>query len=353
MIERLQLTNFTVFAEADLQFSSQLNVIIGENGTGKTHLLKGMYALLFAVSSASDTRSLHQRFSLRVVDKFMNVFRADELWSLVRQDSQPEATIRVLLNSSPHDVIFSLRSGLVDYAEEERDWKQPRPVYLPTRELLSIYPNFVSVYETTALSFDETWRDTAVVLGAPLRRSLATPEVANLLKPLEAVMGGTLLVKEGRFYLDTGEMLLEIPLLAEGLRKIGMLAQLIANGSLRQGTTLFWDEPEANLNPKLIRQVARTILALAQQGVQVFLATHSLFLLRELEILHETEPVEGVNPRYFGLHRSAKGVQVMQGDSGDEIGDITALDEELKQTDRFLQANAQAAARQSAKRKRK
>lgn len=35
------------------------------------------------------------------------------------------------------------------------------PAYLPTRELLTIYPGFVSVYENHYLEFEETWRDTA------------------------------------------------------------------------------------------------------------------------------------------------------------------------------------------------
>lgn len=35
MIKSLQIKNLTVFSEAELQFSPNLNVIIGENGTGK------------------------------------------------------------------------------------------------------------------------------------------------------------------------------------------------------------------------------------------------------------------------------------------------------------------------------
>jgi recombinational DNA repair ATPase RecF len=38
-ITQLQLTNFTKFSELTVDFSPRVNVIIGENGTGKTHLL--------------------------------------------------------------------------------------------------------------------------------------------------------------------------------------------------------------------------------------------------------------------------------------------------------------------------
>ena len=40
----LQLHNFTAFAELDLTFSPGVNILVGENGTGKTHVMKVCYA---------------------------------------------------------------------------------------------------------------------------------------------------------------------------------------------------------------------------------------------------------------------------------------------------------------------
>ncbi|WP_233572101.1 AAA family ATPase [Neisseria weixii] len=90
---------------------------------------------------------------------------------------------------------------------------------------------------------------------------------------------------------------IEAPLVAEGLRKFVMIARLISTGALLDKGYLFWDEPEANLNPKLIRVAAEIIFALSKQGIQVFIATHSLFLLRELEILKSKE--KNFSSRYF------------------------------------------------------
>ena len=50
MLKTLELQNFTVFKEATLNFSPGLNVIIGENGTGKSHLLKLGYAMMRVIS---------------------------------------------------------------------------------------------------------------------------------------------------------------------------------------------------------------------------------------------------------------------------------------------------------------
>src|SRR5437588_6910205 len=120
-----------------------------------------------------------------------------------------------------------------------------------------------------------------------------------------------------------------------------MIARLIATGSLIGTGTLFWDEPEANLNPKVIKRVARTILQLCQSGIQVFVATHSLFLIRELAILLKIDEFKDVKARFFGLHLSEDGVTVQQGDTVDDIGTIDALQEELSQSDRYLAAEAE------------
>jgi hypothetical protein len=215
-------------------------------------------------------------------------------------------------------------------------WVEKLPVFLPTRELLTIYPGFVSLYETTQLAFEETWRDTCLLLAAPLAKGPREKKIKELLVPLEEAMGGSIeLDKSGRFYLHTASGSMEMDLVAEGLRKLAMIARLIATGSLLDKGYLFWDEPEANLNPKIIKLIAKTILHLCKSGIQVFIATHSLFLLRELHILQASE-FEGLDSKYFGLHLQNGAVSVLQGTTMDDIGDISSLDEELMQSDRYL-----------------
>ena len=174
-------------------------------------------------------------------------------------------------------------------------WTETLPVYLPTRELVTIYPGFVSLYETTHLPFEETWRDTCILLGAPLAKGPREKRIRELLGPLEEAMGGKVeLDPAGRFYLNIAGVSMEMHLVAEGLRKLAMIARLIATGSLIDKGYLFWDEPEANLNPKVIKLVAPTILRLCQNGIQAFIASHSLFLLRELDILLQRENFKNV-----------------------------------------------------------
>jgi len=349
MIKRMTLKNLTVFSEADLEFGRNLNVIIGENGAGKTHLLKMIYSVL-AVSAEEQRKprgllspSLPTKSFLqtRLADKLVNIFRPESLGRLAkRKQGRQRCDIHLVFEQSNCDIAFSFAGNSKTEVSIEKlpeAWIDVSPAYLPTRELLTIFPNFISVYEGHYLEFEETWRDTCLLLGALIQRGPKEKRIRELLEPLEKAMGGTIVLDQnGRFYLKNDSGRMEMPLVAEGLRKLGMLARLIATGALLDKGYLFWDEPEANLNPVLIKQVAKSILDLCDSGIQVFIATHSLFLLRELEILLSDPIRKKVKTKFFGLHQTDEGVRIDQGSTVDDIGDIAALDEELAQSDRFL-----------------
>ena len=56
MLKKISLQNFTVFTSEELDFGKQLNVVVGENGAGKSHLLKIAYSVL--ATSAAEGRRL-------------------------------------------------------------------------------------------------------------------------------------------------------------------------------------------------------------------------------------------------------------------------------------------------------
>ena len=346
MLKSLKMKNFTAFPDARLGFARGLNVIVGENGLGKTHLLKLPYAVMAA--SAEEGRKPKGRqptkalLRTRLAEKLVGVFRPEGLGRLARRrkgHSRCEVKLTFRKPGTSIEFSFATQSGSVIVDDLPSAWRDRAPVFLPTRELLTIYPGFVSLYETHHLEFDETWRDTCLLLGSPTLKGPRTSAQAELLEPLEEQIGGRVFLEEqsGRFYLHqpgTGNM--EMPLVAEGWCKIAMLARLITTGSLYNGGCLFWDEPESNLNPKLIREVARAILRLCQAEIQVFVATHSLFLLREFEVLLHREFAD-VEQRCFALHRGDDGVEVSQVDQIGDADPLIMLDEDLEQSDRFIE----------------
>lgn len=350
MLQSLDIKNLTVFVEARLRFSPQLNVIVGENGSGKSHLLKVAYAVLTASAEegrkstvSAPTKTLLQT---RLAEKLVTVLRPESLGRLARRKQGRErCALRFGFDNRELNIACSFATSSKSEVNIDRvptAWVEKPPVFLPTRELLTIYPGFVSVYENHYLEFEETWRDTCLLLGAPTLRGPRERRVREFLSPLEEAMGGTVeLDRNGRFYLNIpGQGRMEMPLVAEGLRKLAMLARLIATGSLLDKGYLFWDEPETNLNPKLIKEVALTILHLCHSGVQVFIATHSLFLMREFDIQLQNPAFRRMRARFFGLQFGDNGINVQQGGSVDDIGALASLDEELSQSDRYLETGA-------------
>lgn len=172
-----------------------------------------------------------------------------------------------------------------------------------------MFEGFVQAYEERELSFDETYRDLCVQLSGSQLRGKRRDAVDKLAQPLELELGGAIRLEGTRFYRVAPGGSLEAHLLSEGLRKIGALTHLVLNGSLIKNGFLFWDEPEANLNPRLVTVIARTLRNLAGFGIQVFVATHDFLLLNELALADDYSDVlddtaAAVDVRFFGLNLS-------------------------------------------------
>lgn len=345
MLKSAIFKNFTTVPNEEWHFGAALNVIVGENGVGKSHVLKAIYALLKVQSNRSaelTKTSLEKAYA----EKLVGVMRPESLGRLVkRKQGRERCELTLNMQEATQCAAIGFASSAKSQVEVTRVPTEALPlppVYLPTRELATLCPWFVPLYDNYHLEFEETWRDTVSLLGSPSVKGPREKTVARLLEPIEAAMNGKVVVdnKTGRFYLSVpggGEM--EMPLVAEGVRKLVMLARLVSTGVLLEQGYLFWDEPETNLNPKLIRTVAASIVHLASHGIQVFIATHSLFLLRELEILRAEQQTKKMDTRYFGLRIESSGITVSQGESLEEIGDIAALDESLMQSDRYMEMN--------------
>ena len=83
---------------------------------------------------------------------------------------------------------------------------------------------------------------------------------------LQNAIAGDVIERNEEFFLKNDQGELEFSLLAEGFRKLGLLYKLIQNGTLLNGSVLFWDEPETNMNPKMIQPMVDAIVELANLG---------------------------------------------------------------------------------------
>jgi len=202
-------------------------------------------------------------------------------------------------------------------------------VFIPPNEVLAIYPGFAASYEKRELAFDQTYYDLCRALSAaPLKTNQVI--LSRLKLSLEEILQGKVVQRGDHFYIQgkKSERTLEAHLLAEGHRKIAALVHLINNGSIDKDTILFWDEPEASMNPQLIRHIAIFLRELAKIGIQVFIATHDYLLTGELSLAAEYQTQPRVPIRFFAMSREGDDpVDIQCGDTLADLQDNPILDE--------------------------
>jgi energy-coupling factor transporter ATP-binding protein EcfA2 len=285
MYNRLELNNFTVFAKTEFEFVAGINAYVGTNGTGKTHILKLLYAIQKHQVLSNDPS---HREPLDVT--LMSVFKPNALGRLVRRlHGGAACDVRAVWNNKTLTFHLATTTKQVDSGPI---WPiKSAPIFIPAKDILGHSVNFVDAYDTVTsdggrwLDFDVTYRDLLTHANPDVPRG-PTPETQKpLLRELRKQMQGTVTKhKSGRYYLtDAAGGIIEFPLVAEGWRKLGLLWTLIRNGSLTRGSVLYWDEPEANLNPSMFNTIAGVLTTLAKSGTQIHIASHSYAFLRELE----------------------------------------------------------------------
>ena len=321
MITQLQLKNFTAFTELAIDFSPSINIIIGENGTGKTQLLKAVLAM-----SGPDAKADHADEQL--ARKLCRLYQplSGKVGELRRAGTRGDAQIAATFASGQNATAkFSGSAATLKFSQQSAGEALPA-IFIPTKEVLSLVRGLTAEHPdvpTIERIFDDGYLDLARKLVREGANALDTkiqldPKFASIVPRLTNLIGGQYLLETGRFVFEPGRYeekssasrtrakhaqmyqdstewkfvpsskhRLSSGMTAEGFRKIGVLQRLLSNGSLNPGTTgpLLWDEPESNLNPKLMRDLVQALLELARNGQQIILATHDYVLLKWFDLL--------------------------------------------------------------------
>ena len=304
-IARIRLTNFTAFEQFDHSFAKGLTVITGTNGTGKTHLLKVLYAAC-AITTGED-----REFSF--AQKLTGVFRPyeDRIGRLARRQAT-SVTSQVLVESHNERSLTYKFSNHTSEATNVRsrmqaNWKSEQIVsaFIPVKEMLAHAPGFIATTARRELAFEDVYSDILKLAYLPRLKGPAKQDRRQLLGKLERAVDGKVITKGEHFFLKSAQGELEFSLLAEGMRKLALVWLLIQNGTLLRGSVLFWDEPEANLNPKLMEQLVDVMLELQRNGVQIIMTTHNNVLLRYIDLKKR----KGDSVEFLNLVKTDEGVK--------------------------------------------
>jgi AAA15 family ATPase/GTPase len=300
MIERLEIHNFTCFDDFAIDFVEGINIFIGDNGTGKTHILKLLY-------------TLPESKTILPID--MNKLYVEEMnyWSVLEHNffvdyhelvrktnniekAEKESVLKFKIKGNKN--LFKVESPenatMRSFLPFEKNG-----VYIPAKDMLANAPHFLSTYEKYDIYFEKVYRDILLNAYLPPLRDLENRQ--KLMDKLKNVMGGEVIIKGEKFFLKSEVGEIDFMLVAEGWRKLALLWLLIRNGLLDKDTILCWDEPETNLNPSMFPILVEVLLELQKMGVQMFIATHSYDLLREFDLQRKEHSV-----RFYSLYKEGK-----------------------------------------------
>lgn len=288
-ISQVKIENYTVFQSCKFEFGEGINVFIGENGTGKTHLMK----LLYSASQATDSRvSVSNKIVRTMLPDDYNISRL-----LTRRPGSTHANIRITAkdedDSATKNLTISFHSKTKKWDADvtgEQGWESAfqgeSSIFIPAKEILSNGYNLNAAVEKGNVLFDDTYLD--ILNSAKVDASLGRNEKnrSKMLKEIEKIIDGKVVYdpQKDTFYLKKGNSKQEFNLVSEGVRKMALIWQLVKNGMLEKGSILFWDEPEANINPSYIPIIVDLLLALSRNGVQIFIATHDYFFSKYLDV---------------------------------------------------------------------
>ncbi|KYH32062.1 DNA replication and repair protein RecF [Clostridium tepidiprofundi DSM 19306] len=292
-IDKICLKNITAFDELKMDFSKGINVIIGENGTGKTTLLKMIYAACEWSNETMDedkTKNIFNYFNYgkKDINLLKNYDRKDtySVFEATSKDNKFEFNLS-------YDAILKLGK-----------WSELgiKSIFIPTTEMLSHSKGFLAMNQNYSMPFDATQIDIIVNAELPETRNVSKLN-QKLLNIISKVIDGEVIYENDTFYVvKNNGMKVEFSFEAEGLRKFGLLWKLIRNGLIEKDTILLWDEPEANINPELMPVLIDVLLELQRNGVQVFIATHSYNLAKYFEI----KRTEKDNVLFHNLYKEKK-----------------------------------------------
>lgn len=321
-IIKIFIKNITVFEDFELSFNEGINVIIGENGTGKTHLLKYIYALTKFIGNEDDTK-------IEIAKEFFNT----EPSNLIKNNRE-DAELEIIYNED-QKLMYRLNKDTESKKYKENiifgGYINLKTIFIPVKDMLSHSKGFLALNNKFNLPFDKRYIDIITNAELPEARQISKVH-QKILDKLSQAIGGIVVYENDIFYiLKNDNKKIEFSLESEGFRKLGLLYKLIRNGLIERDTILLWDNIEFNINPELIPLVVEILLDLQKEGVQIFISTHSYNLVKYFEIKKND------NVMFHNLYKTESGIKAQSNRYFDELENNAIIEADSRLLDDIIE----------------
>ena len=296
-IQTVQMKNYGNILKFECDRFSNINLIIGENSTGKTFILKALYSAVRSMEEykrGDDVRSMCEILS----EKLRWTFQVDRLGDLVKRSALDDLEFKIKTNGAEIGLEYQFSQSAntkVRNVKAPKMQKKGNSIFIPAKEVLSLFPVILKSREIDkSFGFDDTYYDLAKALRMIPPKEEEHCILTKIRKELKNVIQGRVDYDEntGKWYYKNDEgQKFAIGATAEGVKKISMMDRLFANGYINGDSVLFIDEIESALHPKAICEFLDMIASVSHEmGIQFFLSTHSYFVIKKLFLIAQKQP---------------------------------------------------------------
>jgi AAA15 family ATPase/GTPase len=289
MLQAVELVNFGLLEKISWDSLGAINLITGNNGSGKTSILKALYSTVKALEGyqrGDDNKTLAELLS----EKLYWTFQVDKIGDLVRKGQ--DEPLRCKITMKDKFLQYHFTKNLEKQIRSLENYIEPRTeydsIFLPAKEILSLHKIILKSRDNDKLfGFDDTYVDLARAIQLPSQRKTSNTASA-VRKKLDELLGGRVEYdnKSAQWRFGKGGQKFPIGVTAEGVKKLALLDTLLGNKYLKRGSIVFIDEPESALHPEAISVFLECIADLAfNEGIQFFMATHSYFVIKKLYLI--------------------------------------------------------------------
>lgn len=290
MIEQFKIENCGLIKEVSLNQTASINLIIGENDTGKTFILKALYSLVKSLEMYQKGDS-NQSFRSLVSEKLKWTFNLEKIGDLVTKGATDKLCVEAKIDNQNVYTSFTTNAskevGDVTSLVQNRD---AQSVFIPAKEVLSLSSIIRTSRERDQVfGFDDTYLDLVNALEPEPTRGKNSERFASIRQKLADLIEGKVERKDNQWVFKKGNKQFAIFTTAEGIKKIAIIDRLLGNRTLGNNSILFIDEPEAVLHPKAVIEFLEIIQILSEAGIQVFMTTHSYFVIKKLQLIAQSK----------------------------------------------------------------
>ena len=241
---------------------------------------------------------VHNGIGLKIRDNIVHNFQVQNFSSL-RPNINEESVLTIggagaIRLKVRNEIEFDNSKGWLDLLQEySRVIYLESPVYWKLKnalENLKLSPRFRFYAGQRLGGVPGYFYDLASLMREEYSGEMAFPELFEKLTSENVLDGKIEISEKGDLAFQQDEREFSLHLTAMGVINIGIIALLMEKKILDRGVFLFIDEPEAHLHPAWQVYVAEVLFNLARQGVNVVIATHSLNILKWLEVHIKDHP---------------------------------------------------------------